>query len=159
MKATADLIDDFADVLQTCSMQFQDMGGRKQFFGPVRTLRCLEDNKIFKAMLSEPGEGAVLVVDGAGSLNAALLGDMNASLGMNNGWAGCVVNGVVRDSTILATLDFGVKAIGVNPAKSSKMGGGEADIAVEFGGVRFEPGHWIYCDEDGLVVSPHELAI
>jgi regulator of ribonuclease activity A len=77
---------------------------------------------------------------------------------MNNGWAGCVVNGVVRDSTILATLDFGVKAIGVNPAKASKNGGGEADIVVEFGGVRFEPGQWIYCDEDGLVVSPHELS-
>lgn len=157
MKATADLIDDFGDILQSCSIQFRDMGGRKQFCGPVRTLRCLEDNKIFKAMLSEPGEGAVLVVDGAGSCEAALLGDMNAALGMNNGWAGCVINGVVRDSTILATLDFGVKAIGVNPAKASKNGDGEADIAVEFGGVRFEPGQWIYCDDDGLVVSSHEL--
>jgi regulator of ribonuclease activity A len=157
MKATADLIDDFEDILQSCSMQFRDMGGRKQFCGPVRTLRCLNDNKIFKAMLSEPGEGAVLVVDGAGSCEAALLGDMNAALGMNNGWVGCVINGVVRDSTILATLDFGVKAIGVNPAKSTKNGGGETDVVIEFGGVRFEPGQWIYCDEDGLVVSPHEL--
>ena len=109
-------------------------------------------------MLSEPGEGAVLVVDGAGSREAALLGDMNAALGMNNGWTGCVINGVVRDSAILATLDFGVKAIGVNPAKSTKNGGGEADGVIEFGGVRFEPGQWIYCDEDGLVVSPHELS-
>jgi regulator of ribonuclease activity A len=158
MKATADLIDDFDDVLQSCSLQFRDMGGHRQFFGPIRTLRCFNDNKIFKAMLSEAGGGAVLVVDGAGSLEAALMGDMNAALGMNNGWAGCVINGVVRDSTILATLDFGVKAIGVNPAKSSKNGGGDADVPVEFGGVRFEPGQWIYCDEDGLVVSPHALS-
>lgn len=158
MKATADLIDDFGDILQSCSIQFRDMGGRKQFSGPVRTLQCFNDNQIFKAMLSEPGDGAVLVVDGAGSYEAALLGDMNAAIGMNNGWAGCVINGVVRDSTILATLDFGVKAIGVNPAKSTKKGGGEADVVVEFGGVRFEPGQWIYCDEDGLVVSPHELS-
>ena len=159
MKATADLIDDFADILQSGFIQFRDMGGRKQFCGPVRTLRCLKDNKLFKAMLSEPGEGAVLVVDGGGSCEAALMGDMIAALGIKNGWAGCVINGVVRDSTILATLDFGVKAIGVNPAKSTKNGGGEADVVIEFGGVRFEPGQWIYCDEDGLVVSPHELSV
>ncbi len=158
MKATADLIDDFGDILQSCSIQFRDMGGRKQFSGPVRTLQCFKDNQIFKAMLSEPGNGAVLVVDGAGSYEAALLGDMIAAIGMNNGWAGCVINGVVRDSTILATLDFGVKAIGVNPAKSTKKGAGEADVVVEFGGVRFASGQWIYCDEDGLVVAPNELS-
>ena len=158
MKATADLMDDFGDILQSCTIQFRDMGGRKRFSGPVRTLQCFKDNQIFKAMLSEPGNGAVLVVDGAGSYEAALLGDMIAAIGMNNGWAGCVINGVVRDSTILATLDFGVKAIGVNPAKSTKKGTGEADVVVEFGGVRFAPGQWIYCDEDGLVVAPNELS-
>ena len=157
MKATADFVDDHGDTLQGCSIQFRDMGGRTQFFGPVRTLQCFQDNKIFKSLMSGPGDGAVLVVDGAGSLEAALLGDMIATLGMNNGWAGCVINGVVRDSAILATLDFGVKAIGVNPVKSSKKGEGTVDVVVEFGGTRFEPGQWIYCDEDGLVVAPHEL--
>ena len=157
MKATADLVDDHGDTLQGCSIQFRDMGGRTQFFGPVRTLQCFQDNKIFKSLMSGPGDGAVLVVDGAGSLEAALLGDMIATLGMNNGWAGCVINGVVRDSVNLATLDFGVKAIGVNPVKSAKKGEGTVDVVVEFGGTRFEPGQWIYCDEDGLVVAPHEL--
>ena len=158
MKATADLVDDHGDILQGCTIQFRDMGGRTKFFGPVRTLQCFRDNQIFKSLVSGPGEGAVLVVDGAGSLEAALLGDMIAALGMNNGWAGCVINGAVRDSAILATLDFGVKAIGVNPVKSSKKGEGAVDVVVEFGGTRFEPGQWIYCDEDGLVIAPHELS-
>jgi len=35
---------------------------------------------------------------------------------------------------------------------------GTVDGIVEFGGVRFEPGHWIYCDEDGILVAPHELS-
>ena len=157
MKATADLVDDHADILQSCSIQFRDFGGATQFFGPVRTVQCFKDNKIFKSLLSEAGEGAVLVVDGRGSLDAALIGDMNAALGMKNGWAGCVINGVVRDSAILRTLDFGIKAIGVNPVKSTKTGDGSADIVVEFGGVKFEPGQWIYCDEDGVIVAPHEL--
>jgi regulator of ribonuclease activity A len=159
MKATADLVDDYGDILQSSSTQFRDLGGRTRFFGPVRTLRCCKDNQLLKSLMSQSGQGAVLVVDGAGSLEAALLGDMLAALGMNNGWSGCVINGAVRDSTILATLDFGVKALGVNPIKSSKTGEGEIDVAIEFGGVRFGPGQWIYCDEDGLVVAPHELSV
>ena len=45
----------------------------------------------------------------------------------------------------------------VNPAKSSKEGSGSVDVPVAFGGVRFEPGHWVYCDEDGVLVAPREL--
>ena len=157
MKTTADLADDYADILQSCAIQFRDMGGRARFSGPVRTLECFKDNKLFKSIMSEPGDGAVLVVDGKGSLDAALMGDMIAALGMNNGWAGCVINGAVRDSVILGTLDFGVKAIGTNPIKSTKTGAGKADIAIDFGGVSFEPGQWIYCDEDGAIVAPHQL--
>lgn len=159
MKATADLADDFGDILQSSSIQFLDMGKRKQFFGPVRTLQCFKDNKLLKSILSEPAAGAVLVVDGGGSCEAALIGDVIATLGMNNGWSGCVIYGAVRDSRILATLDFGVKAIGVNPVKSTKSGAGEAGGVIEFGNVRFEPGQWIYCDEDGLIVAPHELSV
>ncbi|MDE0678864.1 MAG: hypothetical protein OXI11_01385 [Gammaproteobacteria bacterium] len=27
----------------------------------------------------------------------------------------------------------------------------------DFGGVRFRPGHWVYCDEDGVLVSATQL--
>ena len=158
MKSTADIFDEHGHLLQSCSIQFRDFGGHKQFFGPVRTLQCFKDNKLFKSLLSGPGEGAVLVVDGGGSLEAALMGDIIAALGVKNGWAGCVIFGAVRDSVELATLEFGVKAIGVNPAKSTKKGAGDVDKLIEFGGVRFEPGQWIYSDEDGLAIAPHELS-
>ena len=157
MKATADLVDEFEDVLKSCSIQFRDIGARKQFFGPVRTVRCCRDNQLIKSLLNEPGDGAVLVVDGGGSLESALMGDMIAAAGIKNGWAGCVIYGAVRDVTTLASLDFGIKAVGVNPLKSAKLGEGVVDADIEFGGVRFAQGQWIYCDEDGLVVAPHEL--
>jgi regulator of ribonuclease activity A len=85
------------------------------------------------------------------------MGDIIAAIGAKNGWAGCVILGAVRDSTELAKIEFGAKALGVNPAKSSKAGQGEVDVTLEFGGARFEPGHWVYCDEDGVLVAPHEL--
>ena len=34
---------------------------------------------------------------------------------------------------------------------------GQTDVPVEFGGATFRPGDWVYCDEDGVLVSPQEL--
>ena len=157
MRATTDLYDDHEGSVQTCSLQFRDFGAVTRFCGPVRTVRCRNDNQLFRTLLGEPGEGCVLVVDGGGSLNNALMGDILAAKGVANGWAGCIINGVVRDSAELATIGIGIKALGTNPAKSSKTGAGEIDVSVEFGGVCFEPGHWAYCDEDGVLISAKEI--
>jgi regulator of ribonuclease activity A len=121
-------------------------------------VQCFRDNQLFRALLDEPGHGAVVVVDGGGSLESALMGDLIAAKGMKNGWAGVVILGAIRDSVAIGKMNFGTKALGVNAAKSSKDGVGTVDGVVEFGGVRFEPGHWIYCDEDGILVAPHELS-
>ena len=86
------------------------------------------------------------------------MGDMLAAKGAANGWSGVVIHGVIRDSAEIADIDIGVKALGTNPAKSIKQGTGEVDCPVEFGGVRFEPGFWVYCDEDGVLVSPLKIA-
>ncbi|MDJ0761072.1 MAG: ribonuclease E activity regulator RraA [Woeseiaceae bacterium] len=159
MKPTADLYDDHKSLAKTCSTQFQDFGGKTSFFGPIRTVRCYRDNQLFRALLDEPGHGAVVVVDGGGSTESALMGDIIAAKGAKNGWAGVVILGAIRDSAAVGEIDFGVKALGVNPAKSAKLGEGAVDETVSFGGVDFEPGHWIYCDEDGVLVSQDELDV
>ena len=100
----------------------------------------------------------VVVVDGGGSTESALMGDIIAAKGARNGWAGVVILGAIRDSAAVGAIDFGVKALGTNPAKSAKLGDGEVDAPVEFGGVVFEPGHWVYCDEDGILVSATEIS-
>lgn len=127
-------------------------GGRPQFAGPITTVRCFEDNALLKSVLSEPGDGRVLVIDGDGSLHTALVGDVIADLGRSNGWSGLIINGAVRDASTLRTLDIGIKALGTNPRKSTKTGAGVRDEAVEFGGVVFAPGDVAYSDDDGIVV-------
>ncbi|WP_131743163.1 ribonuclease E activity regulator RraA [Actinomadura roseirufa] len=155
--ATADLIDDYGDELRSCETQFRRYGARARFAGPVSTVRCLRDNGLVKAALNKPGEGRVLVVDGAGSLASALMGDMIAAAAVRNGWAGAVVHGAVRDVVALRGLDFGVKALGSNPRKSAKDGTGQVDVPVSFGGVEFRPGDWLYADEDGIVLAGRRL--
>lgn len=153
MTSTADLYDERGEELASLPLQLQNLGGRAAFEGPIRTIRCFEDNGLVKSTLATPGYGAVLVVDGAGSLNAALMGDMIAASAVANGWAGVVINGPVRDRLALAELDLGVKALGSNPRKSAKTGAGEVDVAVEFGGVTFVPGRRLFSDEDGILVE------
>ena len=85
------------------------------------------------------------------------MGDMLAARGSANGWAGVIINGAIRDSAEIADIEIGVKALGVNPAKSAKQGAGQVDVPLEFGGVIFRPGEWVYCDEDGVLVSPNEI--
>lgn len=156
---TADLMDGFQEELQSCTVQFRNYGRVKTFWGACRTVKCREDNVFVKKALSTPGHGDVLVVDGGGSLEVALLGDMLADLGRKNGWSGVVINGAVRDTVALGGLDFGVKALGSNPRRSRKEGVGEVDIPLEFGTVTFQPGQWVYCDEDGIVVADRELPL
>jgi regulator of ribonuclease activity A len=103
-------------------------------------------------VLSEPGDGGVLVIDGGGSLHTALVGDLIAGLARSNGWAGLIVNGAVRDAAALRDLELGIKALGTNPRKSSKTGAGQRDVTVSLGGVDFVPGHLTYSDDDGIVV-------
>ncbi|MFF5625592.1 ribonuclease E activity regulator RraA [Microbacterium sp. NPDC012755] len=151
--ATADLYDELGDGIQSLPLQLRSFGRRRAFDGPIRTVRCLEDNALVKSLLATPGEGAVLVIDGGGSLNTALMGDLIAASAVKNGWAGVVINGGIRDSVAIDGLDLGVKALGTNPRKSAKLGAGEVDVTVSFGGVEFAVGAHLYSDEDGILVE------
>ena len=151
-RPTADLVDEIGTNVRSCDLQLTQYGGKSQFAGPITTVRCFQDNALLKSVLSEPGNGGVLVIDGDGSLHSALVGDLIAGLGRDNGWAGLIVNGAVRDATTLRTLDIGIKALGTNPRKSTKTGDGQRDTVVEFGGVAFVPGEIAYSDDDGIVV-------
>ncbi|MBS9535224.1 ribonuclease E activity regulator RraA [Mycobacterium sp. M1] len=151
-RPTADLVDDIGPDVRSCDTQFRQLGGNAEFAGKISTVRCFQDNALLKSVLSENGGGGVLVIDGAGSLHTALVGDVIAELARSNGWAGLIVHGAVRDASTLRTLGIGIKALGTNPRKSTKTGAGERDVPVEFGGITFVPGQTAYSDDDGIVV-------
>ncbi len=151
-RPTADLVDDIGACVRSCDVQFRQFGARTQFAGPITTVRCFQDNALLKSVLSSPGEGGVLVIDGSGSLHTALVGDLIADLGRSNGWSGVIVNGAVRDAAALRDIELGIKALGTNPRKSQKTGAGERDVTIRLGGVEFVPGDIAYSDDDGIVI-------
>src|SRR6201992_17190 len=119
-RPTADLVDSIGPDVRSCDVQFRQFGGRAEFAGPISTVRCFQDNALLKSVLSQPGAGGVLVIDGAGSLHTALFGDLIAELARSNGWAGLVVHGAVRDAAALRAIDIGIKALGTHPRQSGK---------------------------------------
>ena len=155
----ADICDAQGDAVQYGnSMPFKHYSGMNKFSGPIRTVCCFEDNSRVKEILATPGNGCVLIVDGAASLQRALVGDLIAQSAIDNGWKGIVVNGVIRDSEIIAKMrEIGVVALGTNPRKSNRKQIGTIDQPIEFVGIKFSPGMYIYVDKDGIILAKDQL--
>jgi regulator of ribonuclease activity A len=161
--ATTDLCDDNPGLLEDGSLQvlppvLRHFGKRAQFAGPAATLKVHEDNALVRATLETQGEGRVLVVDGGGSLRRALVGGQLGLLAQNNGWAGVVVDGCVRDSAELAQCDVGIMALATHPQRSARDGVGKRDVVVQIAGVAVHPGDWVYADADGVLMAKHKIA-
>jgi regulator of ribonuclease activity A len=158
---TPDLCDEFeselGQSLRVVAPMFQRYGARSSFCGEIVTLKIFEDNSLVREAFGESGKGKVLVIDGGGSLRCALVGDQLAILAAKNGWEGVIVYGCIRDSADINGIDIGMRALNTHPQKSIKKGVGDRNIAVTFGGVTFNPGEWIYADDDGVLVSAKPL--
>lgn len=153
---TADICDREGTLAVVAEPVFRDFGGRVAFAGPAATVRVLDDNALVRRALESPGEGRVLIVDGGGSLKAALVGDNLAGLAAKNGWSGIIVFGCVRDTAGLATLPIGIKALATNPMPGAKNGTGEQDVAVTIAGITIAPGAFVTADADGVVITRAE---
>ncbi|PSJ46088.1 putative 4-hydroxy-4-methyl-2-oxoglutarate aldolase [Zobellella endophytica] len=153
-----DLCDEHADKVMVMNPVFQDFGGEKIFWGQAVTVRCFEDNSKVRELLGTPGTGKVLVVDGGGMVRRALLGDMLAEQGVENGWEGIVVNGAIRDAGAIGGMGIGVKALATSPVKTEKRGLGDVEVPVSFAGCTIYPGDYVYGDLNGLIVSREPLS-
>ena len=137
---TADLCDEYADSLQVCDPGFSSFGGRARFHGQDLDDPVLRRQFAGQEAVARARRGRVLVVDAGGSRRCAMLGDLLAAKAVENGWAGVLMNGLIRDSADIGKMDLGVKALGTHPLKSVKKGVGERDVAVRFAGVSSCPG-------------------
>ena len=157
--ATTDLCDAFSNDLQIAEPIFFDFGSTTSFSGPISTLKLHEDNSLVRDALETDGQGGVLVVDGGGSTRCALLGGNLAVLAEKNNWQGILVYGCIRDRDEIEATTVGVKALAPHPLKSNKQGIGQKDIPVRFAGVNWVPGHYLYADKDGIVLSEQALSL
>jgi len=157
MKSTCDISDQLHPHVQYLDPIFKSYGGKTTFSGRIVTIKCFEDNSLVEEALKMNGKGCVLVVDAGESLRCAMLGDKRASDAFKNEWEGIVVNGSIRDSVMINSMAIGIKALGVCPRKSIKKGNGKRNLTVDFSNVKFIPNHYLYADEDGVIVIENKV--
>ena len=139
------------------AFSFVPLAPGSRFAGPVSTIACDADNSRVAEAVAEPGNGRVLLVDGQGALHRSLLGDRLAQLASDNGWAGVVVIGAIRDVEVIDGIDIGVQALGVCPVKTDKQGVGDRDIPLILREVPVAPGDWLYADRNGVLLSSEPI--
>ncbi|HVK94079.1 MAG TPA: ribonuclease E activity regulator RraA [Noviherbaspirillum sp.] len=160
--ATCDICDANEDKIAIGTLTvlppvFLQFGKNQRFSGPAATVKVFEDNVLVRATLESAGNGRVLVIDGGASLRCALVGGKLGVLAEENGWAGMIVNGCVRDTEELNACAIGIRALATHPQRSVRKGAGECDRRVSIAGVAINPGDWIYVDADGVLVSTAKL--
>lgn len=155
--STPDLCDEHPDKVQIVAPDFIHYGAKKQFYGQVETVQAFEDNSKVGELVRTPGQGRVLVVDGAGSRRRAMLGDMLACAAIENGWSGVVINGMVRDVEEIAVMDLGIMALGSIPIKTDKLGQGNVGVELAFANVKICSGDYLYADQSGIIISKQPL--
>lgn len=110
------------------------------------------DNLAIHAALSQAQPGDVLVVDGGGYLERALMGGIMMTQAKALGLTGVVVDGAMRDAQELIELGVPAFAAGLHPAGPFKKGDGTVNAPIVCGGVVVCSGDWVLGDDDGLVV-------
>ena len=106
--------------------------------------------------LAQPGD--VIVIDGRGHKDSAIWGGLMARSAMKQGVVGVVVDGAVRDVAEIRQLQFPVFARGIVPNNGTEGYLGKINVPIQCGGVTVRPGDIIFGDDDGVVVTPQEMA-
>jgi 4-hydroxy-4-methyl-2-oxoglutarate aldolase len=132
----------------------------RRLLGPAVTAWC-EPGDIGAALhavaLAQAGE--VIVIDGGGCLQSALVGEHLCGSARRKGVAGMVVNGAVRDVGALASWpDFPVFALGVTARGPISIEHGSVNEPIVCGGVPVRPHDLVLGDDDGVIVIPREEA-
>ena len=116
------------------------------------------DNLMIHQALDLARPGDIIVVDGEGSLERSLAGEIMFSYAAKRGIAGFVFDGAIRDVDGVRNLPIPVYARGITPQGPYKHGPGEINVPIACGGQVVFPGDILVGDADGIVVVRPEYA-
>ncbi|MGF1741062.1 putative 4-hydroxy-4-methyl-2-oxoglutarate aldolase [Vibrio profundum] len=154
---TPDICDQHGSKVTVLSLPLSSFGKKRAFWGKIATVRCYHDNSKVRQVLSQPGKGKVLFVDGHGSSQRALLGDEVAALAVKNGWEGVIIYGAIRDVAVIGTMNIAVQALGTCPMKTDKRDVGDVDVSLTINNQLIAPGDYLYADDNGILLSSEKL--
>ncbi len=154
---TADICDEHSDRVAVLGPGFQNYGGADKCEGEIVTQVLDRNNSDLISLLrDEDGTGKVVVVDVAQEYYA-VVGENLMKFAHRNNYAGIVVNGYIRDTFQIRDIPVALYALGTCSRKYIPVTAGERNAPVNFGGITFTPGDYLYADTDGVIVTPEKL--
>ncbi|QKJ23635.1 ribonuclease E activity regulator RraA [Poseidonibacter lekithochrous] len=155
---TADICDENQDKkIQVLSSDYKNYGGRKKCQGKIITIKLDKSNwRLLELLRDEKGEGRVIVVDNSKAFYG-VVGDKLMAFAKENNWAGIILNGFVRDIEYTKDIDVSLFAIGTCPLRNFEKTNSSRGIELNFDGVTFNDGDYLYADNDGVIISNEKL--
>lgn len=155
---TADLCDDNKDKeIQVLSTKFKNYGGLKKFDGQIVTVKLDKSNwRLLEMLRDEDGKGKIVVVDNSQEF-FGVVGDKLMAFALKNNWKAIILNGYVRDIDETKNINVGLVAIGTCPLRNFEKTISDRDIQLNFEGVTFNNGDYVYADNDGIIVTKTNL--
>ena len=127
--------------------------------GPARIALCAPgDNSMVHAAVAHARPGDVLVLTSAEPAPIALVGELLATQAQQQGVAGMLVDGSIRDLDELMLLGLPIWARWVRAQGATKGTVGKLDVPVVVGGAEIAPGDLVVLDCDGALALPQARA-
>lgn len=107
---------------------------------------------------AQPGD--VLVVHTEGAFDHGYWGEVMSTAAVARGLGGLVIDGCVRDFTLLGEVGFPIFSRGlcIRGTAKDREAYGAINRSLRFNGLQIEPGDLVIGDNDGVVVVPRERA-
>lgn len=155
---TADICDQHSDKTAVLGAGYSNYGGADTCQGEVVTIKLDRNNSDLITLLRDvDGSGKVVVVD-VGRAYYAVVGEMLMKFAQQNNYAGILVNGYVRDISLINQIPVALFALGTCSRKYIPVTSGEPGVSLTFGDVEFNNGDYLYADTDGVIVTPEKIA-
>ena len=130
----------------------------KPMLGVAYTLHLPSgDNLLLHKAIEMAQPGDVLLIS-AGGPERAYCGELMMMDCRNHGFAGCAIDGYLRDIDEISHMDFPVFARGITPQGPYKFGPGEINVPVVIGGKLVRPGDIVVGDDDGVLFIDPAIA-
>jgi len=127
-----------------------------KLLGQARTAECpVGDNSAIRAAIGLCKAGQVIVVNAQGFESTAVFGGLMTLYAKEQGVAGLVIDGAVRDVEEIIDADLPMFSRGTCPRGPLKSGMGFVDGTISVGGVSVAAGDLLIGDADGITVVPY----
>jgi regulator of ribonuclease activity A len=154
---TADICDEHSDKVVVLGPGYRNYGGADKCQGEVVTIKLDRNiSDLIPLLRDVDGTGKVVVID-VDQAYYAVVGETLMGFARKNNYAGIIVNGYVRDVSLISDIPVALYALGTCSRKYIPTTSGKQGVTLSFGGAEFKNGDYLYADTDGVIVTAEKI--